>query len=313
MSWTAQLASSIDKIGWRNRLKDVRSGWPSKSKPDIRFYDGSDVQIRYRERGAGTPIVFAADPPVTLELYDELLEVFSKRFRVIAFELPGMGFSAVRGNFDFSFEPLNDSIAEFLGAVAGGPAVLAFSCGAGLGAVDIANRYPQLVSRLIIIQTPSWPEEIKWKNSRDPENILRRPFLGQLAMLRMKKSRAPMWFSLSLGPANKKLPQFCSCAAETLDKKAGWSLASAFQLYLADDRSDLPAARQAAIAIWGSQDGSHLQTNKSSSAALADKVKIVEFSDLGHFPELENPARIFEQVATFAAAGSEALTKRTGT
>lgn len=307
MSWAAQLASSIDKIGWRNRLKDVRAGWPSKSKPDIRFYDGSDVQIRYREHGTGAPIVFAADPPVTLELYDELLEVFSKRFRVIAFELPGMGFSAVRGKFDFSFEPLNDSIAEFLGAVAGRPAILAFSCGAGLGAVDIARRFPQHVSHLVIIQTPSWSEEIKWKSGRDPQNILRRPFLGQLAMLRMKKSRAPMWLSLSMGPTHKKLPQFCSCAAETLDRKAGWAMASAFQLYLADDRGDLLPARQPAIAMWGSQDGSHLQTNKSSSAALADKVKIVEFSDLGHFPELEDPVRVFEHVTRFLAADELAV------
>ena len=308
MNRAAQLASTIDKIGWRNRLRSIRTGWPSESKPDIRFYDGSDVQFRYRERGTGTPIVFAADPPVTLELYDELLEVFSKRFRVIAFELPGMGFSAVRGNFDFSFEPLNNSIAEFLSAVVGEPAILAFSCGAGLGAVDIAKRHPLLVSRLVIIQTPSWPEEIKWKNSRDPKNILRCPFLGQLAMLRLKKSRAPMWLSLSMGPENRKLPQFCCCAAETLDKKAGWAMASAFQLYLADDRNDLTPARQPALAIWGSQDASHLQTNKLSSSALADKVKIVEFSDLGHFPEIENPARILELITNFIAADdSQAL------
>jgi pimeloyl-ACP methyl ester carboxylesterase len=301
MSWTAQLATSIDRIGWRKRLRDVRTGWPATSRPDIHFYDGSDVQIRYRERGTGTPLVFAADPPVTLELYDELLEVFSRRFRVIAFELPGMGFSAVRGGFDFSFESVNDSIAEFLCAVAGQPAILAFSCGAGLGAVDIARRYPPRVSRLVIIQTPSWSEEIKWKNGRDPQKILRRPFLGQLAMLRMKKRRAPLWLSLSMGPTNRKLLQFCSCAAETLERKAGWTMASAFQLYLPDDRRDLPPAPQPAIALWGAQDGSHLQTNKLSSIALADRVQFVEFSDLGHFPELEDPARVFEHVARFAA------------
>ena len=57
-------------------VEQFRSGWAASTRSDIRFFETDRVLFRYRivEGPVGAPtIVFSADPPVSLEQYDELL------------------------------------------------------------------------------------------------------------------------------------------------------------------------------------------------------------------------------------------------
>jgi len=109
----AKLATRLDTLGARRRLRRFRTGWPARTSDDVRFYQSPKVQYRYRERGAGPTIVFTVDPPATLELYDDLLALFATRFRVLAVELPAMGFSAPRGSYRFGWRETNDDLGLF--------------------------------------------------------------------------------------------------------------------------------------------------------------------------------------------------------
>lgn len=293
---------SLEMRGGARHAEAVRQGWAGRSRDDVRFFRGGHAQIRYRERGQGRPLVFAADPPVTLEFYDELLALYAGHFRVVVFEIPGMGFSVPVSGYDCGFTPANDGVAEFLQTVVGEPAVLAFSCVGGFAAVDIAVRHPHLVSHLVLIQTPSWSEALRWKHSRDPKGLLGRPLLGQLAMNRAKKTRAPLWFKLALGRETEPYPAYCGCAQEAIGHGAGWALASAFQHYLTDAAPPLPPASQPTLAIWGLMDRSHAPTDRQSSAQLARRVEFEQYPDLGHFPELEDPPRVLARIRTFLGA-----------
>ena len=89
-----RLGTWVDTWGGRAKMARFSKGWPATTRQGIKFYRTADVQYRYLEAGAGPTIIFTADPPMTLEAYDALVECFSKRFRVIVVELPAMGFSA---------------------------------------------------------------------------------------------------------------------------------------------------------------------------------------------------------------------------
>ena len=251
-----RLAARLDTSGAKRKMRAFREGWPAKTRADIRFFDTGLTQYRYRERGSGPAIVFAADPPVTLEMYDALIDTFAQRFRVIVVELPAMGFSAARASYGFGFRESADDIATFLKNVAGGGAILAFSCAAGMAAVDVAARYPSLVSALALIQTTDWEGFQRWRAARDPKKILARPFLGQLAMRKMGPQRAPDWFKLATGNRAMVEP-FCACAAETLEHGAAWSLASAYQRFLRAGPSPVGKPKQPILVLWGKADSSH--------------------------------------------------------
>ncbi len=283
-----RLAAQLEKRQWRSRIEAVRNGLPASSCAGLSFYEDDTSFIRYRKMGNGPAIVFLCDGPATLEAYDHLFSVLAKSYTVIAFETPGNGFSVAKPGFSFNFQHCNDAVARFLNDVAGEQSILAFSCGGAYAAIDIAGRYPELCSQLVIIQAPSWNEEMRWKKHRDPRGLLSTPFLGQMVFPRMMKPRAPAWYELSMAdtPAVKHL---CNCTTQAFELGATFALPTLFQNYLIGERQPFDIAPQPTLAIWGMQDGSHVMTDKQSSRSLAKQVQLVKLDHVGHFPELEDP------------------------
>jgi pimeloyl-ACP methyl ester carboxylesterase len=298
MTMLSRLAAQTEKWNWRSRIERVRQGFPSQSCDHLGFYEDDNCLIRYRKAGCGPAIVFLCDGPATLEVYDRLIATLAPHFTVVAFETPGNGFSVPKPTYSFGFRQTNDAVARFLRVVAGERAILAFSCGASYAAVDIANRYPELCSHLVIIQAPSWQEELKWKKRRDPKGLISTPFLGQLVFPSMMKSRAPAWYELSMasGPA---VNHFCSCTAHAFECGAKFALPTMFQSYLVGNETPFGLPEQPTLAIWGNQDASHADTDKASSISLARSVELITLDDVGHFPELEDPIGFERLLAAF--------------
>jgi pimeloyl-ACP methyl ester carboxylesterase len=278
-------------------MRRFREGWPAHTSSGVAFHRTPKVQYRYCVGGAGETIVFAADRPMTLEVYEELLAVFSRRFRVVVFELPAMGFSAAHESYGFGFRESNDDIALFLRAVAGPGAILAFSCVASLAAVDIAVRYPDLCSRLALIQGGDPEAFAVWKAGRDPKGILARPIVGQVAMRQLAPKRMPDWYRLSMGRSDR-IERFCACARTSFAHGAQWSLASAYQIYM-DAGVGLSAPAQPMLSLWGEADRSHPPSNAHALRRLAPHARCESFADLGHTPELEDPERVFAAISSF--------------
>ncbi len=295
----SQLAAKLETRNWQKRIKWARTGPPSRSCSDIAFYEDDVCSIRYRKAGNGPAIVFLCDGPATLEVYDNLIAALKSRFTVIAFEAPGNGFSVPKSGYDFGFQPVNDGVARFLRSVTAGPSVLAFSCGGTYAAIDVASRYPELCSHLIAIQVPSWSEEMRWKKRRDPKGIVSTPFLGQLLFPRMMKPRASAWYEHSMADT-PCVAHFCSCTEQAFDQGATFALPTMFQNYLSADQAPFDTPSQPTLAMWGEQDQSHAETDKSSSLSLAKNCKLVRLDHVGHFPELEDPIGFSKLVGFFA-------------
>lgn len=296
----ARIATYFDTWDGSFAARRHRQGWPSSTSDEIRFHQTAKVQYRYRESGVGQTLVLAVDPPMTLEVYGPLVESFSRAFRLVIVELPAMGFSAPRPGYGFGFRETNDDLASFLEDVAGNNAILAFSCVSSLAAIDIAYRFPHLVSHLCLIQAGSAAAFERWKQGRDPKRILAKPVLGQLAMKRMAASRMPAWYDLTVGRRDM-IDHFCTCAERSFAHGAQWSLASAYQRYL-DLDGELPRPSQPILSIWGNADGSHPDGNEHSLAQIYDDVCTVTLQGIGHTPELEDPAAVLEHITAFVGS-----------
>lgn len=299
-SLISRLGVRLDTMGASQRMSRFKNGWPASASSGLAFHSTEKVQFRYREAGAGPTIVFTADPPMTLETYDALIAAFASHYRVVVVELPAMGFSVADESFAFGFRETNDELTAFLRAVVGERAIFAFSCVAGLAAVDIATRHPELCASLALIQTGDVAAFAVWKARRDPRRILAKPILGQLAMKRLAAERMPDWYRLSVG-RSEMIESFCNCAERSFEHGAQWSLASAYQCYM-DERIVLTAPSQPVLSLWGEADRSHPSENVHSIRRLAPSAACVSFSDLGHTPELEAPDRVMEAITAFVKA-----------
>lgn len=296
-SFLTRLGARLDTRGSAAKMARFRKGWPAFATAGVKFHRTAKVQYRYCEAGNGPTILFTADPPMTIEVYGPLIAAFSQRFRVVVVELPAMGFSAATGEYDFDFTATNDDLAAFIRAVCGEGTIFAFSCAASLAALDIAARMPELASHLTLMQAGGTQAFARWKAGRDPKGILARPVIGQLAMARMAPKRMPQWYGLSVG-RREQIPHLCECAERSFAQGAMWSLASAYQIYMAP-RDELPRPPQPILSIWGAADRSHPADNAHSLARLYPDVATITFEDLGHTPELEDPVAVMAAIAGF--------------
>jgi pimeloyl-ACP methyl ester carboxylesterase len=295
------IARRIDILAPNVRARSIARSPAFNSRPSIAHLQLAKALIRYRMVGSGTKtLVLAADPPVVIEHYDELIQNLAMDFRVIVFELPGFGFSMPRSGYRFDFTESNDVVAEFLRRLDLGPYLLAFPCVSAYGAIDIANRFPELVSGVVLIQAPSWDEEVKWKHGRDRRGILSKPIVGQLVLQALKRRRAPQWFEAAVGK-REMLPQFVATTDNAFSHGACFCLASAFQRYLTDKAPGLSAISQPSLVVWGEADKSHRKTNKMSTKVYCPGAKDVRFDTAGHFPELEEPKQFAREIVQWAS------------
>lgn len=281
----------LDTVVTPWRRARVTRGPGSRTRPDLHFMHLRRASIRYRDSGGtGCPIVFCADPPVVLELYDALMAELAADFRVIVFELPAFGLSLPRLGLSFGLEPMAERVGEFLRRLGAGPAILAFPCVPAYSALWLAGRQPELVSGLVLMQAPDWPQELQWKQGRDPRHIIGRPYLGQVLLRLLRRRRAGLWYRLALG-RRELLEPFTRATECAFDHGGGFALASAFQRHLAGPEPDFGRPRQPALVVWGEADRSHPHTDRASILRYLPQARLVQLPGVGHFPELEAPQR----------------------
>ncbi|MEM9422269.1 MAG: alpha/beta hydrolase [Pseudomonadota bacterium] len=301
----SRLGAYIDTWGWRARFERFKTGWPSNTRDNIGFFNTNKVQYRYRVEGEGQTVVFLADAPIAIEHYDELFEVFSRRYRVVVLEPASMGFSAANSDYGFGFQESTDDIVLALREIAGEQAILAFSCVGGLAGVDIAVRYPQLVKQLFLLQTTDWEGFQHWMKRNDTTGLLRVPVVGQLTMKAMAKRSAPLWIKAATGDRSK-VPTMCACASQGMDNGMLFCLASYFQRYMTGPNPvGVPA--QPVTIIWGQRDRTHTPLSFERAAHIAPQANVIAMPHLGHFSELEAPEEVFELLNEATAACGEKL------
>jgi len=281
----------VDTFGARRRLRRASGGRAFSSRPGMGCLDMGAAVIRFRTQGQGAhTLVLAADPPVVIEHYDDLVGLLKDDFRIVVLELPGFGFSLPMPGLTFDFRATNDLVAGALERLALGPYLLAFPCVSAYCAIDLAARFPDMVTGVVAMQAPSWPEEVKWKHGRDPGGLLSKPVIGQLALRALKRTVPRKWFGAAIG-RRELLPGFVETADAAMAEGACFCLASVFQRYLTDEAPVLGPIRQPALVLWGEADRSHRHTEKTSTLTLLPGAREERFEKSGHFPELEEPER----------------------
>jgi 3-oxoadipate enol-lactonase len=148
------------------------------------FIETAMGRLHYVAEGEGQPLVLMHSNGASAHEFEENFGALAERFRVIAWDMPGHGDSAVCTTH-MTIGAYSDALAAFLAAMGIDSAVVG---GASVGAtiaVDFAARYPARVRKLLLIEpasrTESWWAEhwhmVEWMFSipaQSPEAIARR-------------------------------------------------------------------------------------------------------------------------------------------
>lgn len=131
----------------------------------------ASIYIETIESGADKPVdlVMLHGWAMHSGLMKELADKLTGRFRVHLVDLPGHGASSLNGT-TFNLQQLADEIADVIKAKLADRAVwLGWSLG-GLAALTIAEKYPQLVSQLVLMaSTPAFVKQDGWQQAVDKQ------------------------------------------------------------------------------------------------------------------------------------------------
>lgn len=260
---------------------------PKKTSGKIEFIKTDLGVLRVLDTGGNKPVILnVPDGPNVIEHHEELIKKLAENFRVICFELPGMGFSYPNSKYDYTFPKASKLIINLLDILTIEKASFAFSCSNGFYAIKVAALFPKRVVHLFLSQTPSLLAMQKWTEKAIPR-ALRIPVVGQIINVFSDKKFAKLWYNYALPKTTDKVP-FQSKAIASLNNGGCFCLSSLVQGLSKEMGATLEVLEVPATIIWGSKDFTHKNTDVNSIKEHLPNCEIIEFANSGHFPELEN-------------------------
>jgi len=265
----------------------------------MRYVQTKAAALRVLDTGGSKPVlVLTPDGPCVIEHLEPLIPSFSERFRVVCFDMPGNGFSFPARGYRFGIPETADAIIELLDRLSIAKAAFAFTCANGFFAMNVAKRYPQRVTHLVLAQTPSFASMRKWTDRNIP-GVLRAPYLGQAVNAVKAEYLATRWFDRALPRNSEHKGDFVAHAHNALQAGGCFCVASLVQGWRRVQDADTCGVQCPTLAIHGDSDFSHKQTDFRSITDAVPHAHVIRFKGCGHFPNLEQASQYVEHVSRF--------------
>jgi pimeloyl-ACP methyl ester carboxylesterase len=244
--------------------------------------DGLRVQFRMHGKADGEPLLLLHGWGGSSLSFMGAASLLEERYRTLAPDLPGFGFSEA--------PPEAWGSTEYAHAIAGLPRaagcdavdVVGHSFG-GKVALALAVEYPDLVRRLVIVASPilQLPPEPGVRRASLRFSMLR----GASKLLPPLRDRMLDWGRNRFGSADYK--------------SAGVLRPTLVRVVNEDWRPALAAINIPVLLIWGTDDTEvPLRVAEEALAELPD-AKLVTLEGAGHFPFLDQPEPFAEAVTSF--------------
>lgn len=277
------------RLRFRNPTSEVKAAWPEGTALVDTDMGRLRIQDTGRPIGKGPTIVLAPDGPNVLEHLQPLINRLSRHARVVAFDLPGFGFSYPPPSYRFHVADGAKATLSVLDALNLDRATLAFSCANGFYAAAAANLQPERVAALVLAQTPSYAAMRAWAHRVVPRPV-RTPIIGQLIVAATEAQTAGRWYRKAL-PRHTDSAPYENMAAAAFADGGCFCFAGIVQGLLASDGRAAYAPPVPITVAWGTSDKSHRLTSSDAAQAFFPNAQIEIFKGCGHFPDLEAPER----------------------
>jgi pimeloyl-ACP methyl ester carboxylesterase len=277
-----------------------------------RTIDVDGLNVFYREAGRReAPVILLLHGfPTSSHMFRGLIPALADRYRVIAPDLPGFGFTAApdRAGYAYTFEHLAETIdrfTEILGLTRF--AVLVFDYGAPVG-FRLALKHPDRVAAIISQNgnayeqglSEGWnPIQVYWREPTEKNRAALREFL---------KPETTKWqYTYGVADASLVAPESYTLDSALLarpgndeiqldlflDYASNVALYPAFQSYLRTHRPPL-------LAVWGKNDPFFLPAGAEAFRRDVPDAQI-RFFDSGHFALETHGAEIAAAIGEFLA------------
>ncbi|MFQ5879864.1 MAG: alpha/beta fold hydrolase [Dehalococcoidia bacterium] len=246
-------------------------------------------RMHYRKLGTGWPLFLLHSLGTSSLAWQKATQPLAQKFTVYAWDMMGHGDSD-KPQHDYSLEEYGDRMAEAAKALSlERVAFMGNSIGAVI-ALDVAARYPDLVTKLVLVGCPCWPD------AKAREEAL----AASAAAYDADGNPKPMTLEGLAGSFAKPTQELVEFMNGQRQKAGVW----AYRSRLAVGRYDVPAklssVRCPTLVVYGDKD-----QLRSSEELLRRGVRGAQsalLTNAGHLPQLEAPPAFADAVLPFLTA-----------
>jgi pimeloyl-ACP methyl ester carboxylesterase len=269
-----------------------------------RFADIDGVRIHYQEKGTGTPLVLLHGFTSSTYSWKEIFEPLSQKYRVIAVDLKGFGFSE-KPDGDYTRRAQSVIIARLLDYLKIEKAWLAGNSMGGETVLNVALQNPQRVNGLILIDSAG--VEAAGGGSLAP-GYARIPFAGRaltaLALTSDKLVREGL--QKSFYDDTKVTDERVAYYYRPLQTRGGQLAAFRARMQAGEFpiEADLGKINAPTLIIWGAKDELiPIEAGRRMNSLIKNSTLVV-LEKCGHLPQEEMPERVLEEITKFIEASS---------
>jgi len=135
----------------------------------VRSPQGEVHHLAYGERGQGQPLIFLHGIGSWSYSWRQLIPVLAERFRVIAFDATGHGFSDKP--YQWKITQLQQELPQVIEALCDEPVIAIAQSLGGLVTLSSALDYPEYFDRLVLINAAIFPEQLPSLGMRFLANV----------------------------------------------------------------------------------------------------------------------------------------------
>jgi pimeloyl-ACP methyl ester carboxylesterase len=215
------------------------------------YLDTPRARFHYRKTGSGSPVVLVAGGAQWLYSYRDTIPALAREHTVYAVDLPGQGYTTVKGEFAYDIPAMAQALGAFLDAAGLATVSLVGHSWGGAWSLYYAERNPSRVDRLVLLDSPGLDKPLASQTA-----LFSVPVVGELAVKLMGRSD----FEKSLRTAFARQDRV---TAEVVDETWHWmsrpDRRAAFvrlvrtQDYKPTD-AGLAGLRAETMVIWGEDD-----------------------------------------------------------
>jgi pimeloyl-ACP methyl ester carboxylesterase len=283
------------------------------------YIEANGLRFHAWAAGASGPLVLLLHgfPELGLSWSSQLEALAMQGFRAVAPDLRGYGQSErPSGVADYDLDILAQDVVEMIRALGAEKAhIVGHDWGGGL-AWHLAQRHPERVDRLAILNCPH-PRELQRAVLRSPRQFLRSwymfffqiPWVPEWVLGWNPKYSIQRIFQQAAAEPDRFSPHELQPYVASMSGPKGWRgginwYRAAFRGLFNRKRHQLwsQRIRSPALIIWGTSDPILGEELIASSAALLSQVDLKTLPGVGHWVQQEAPERVNELLVEFLAA-----------
>jgi pimeloyl-ACP methyl ester carboxylesterase len=269
--------------------------------PDSQFVDVDGVRVHYVDRGSGTPVVLLHASFLSLRSWDQLSAKLEGRYRVIRLDLSGAGLTGDDPSRRYGIERNIELVRGLLARLQLDSVAMVGTSSGGITAFRYAARYPDQVSRLVLINSAGMPRTAATNPLRAPSS--------RLAGWVQARYRSRGFWAESLGgnfvPPHQPSTELIDMTYDMNRRANSREINSLFlaNFSTGDPQQVLATVKAPALVLWGLENRTvmHLEADVFAYWLSSAPVALRKYPGLGHYAYIEEPAVVARDVADFLA------------